>query len=128
VTSYFTPPLWDGSYPHTNSRVYNRAMTTPILTAAAARQSRRNPRAAGGRGGKISSHNYIAEGGKKPAGAPLGNRNAARRSQEYVDRQARLTALVQQTKALADAAFAAVDRAHIERQALAALLAEPRDV
>jgi hypothetical protein len=103
-------------------------MPTPILTAAASRQSRRNPRVAGGRGTKKSPHNYIAEGGKKTVGAPLGNRNAARRSQEYVDRQARLAALVQQTKALADAAFAAVDRAHIERQILAALLAEPQNV
>jgi hypothetical protein len=103
-------------------------MTTPILTAALARQSRRNPRATGGRGGKISPHNYIAQGGKKPVGAPLGNRNAARRSQQCVDRQARIDALVQQTKALAEAAFAAMDRARTERLALAALLAGAQHV
>jgi hypothetical protein len=103
-------------------------MTTPILAAAASRQSRRNPRGARGRGAKKSPHNYIAEGGKKPVGAPLGNRNAARRSREDVDRQARIDALVQQTEALAEAAFAAVKRARIERQALAALLAEQRHV
>lgn len=98
-------------------------MTMPILTAAAARQSRRNPRGAGGRGGKFSPHNYIAEAGKKPVGAPLGNRNAARRSPETVERQARIEALVQQTMALAHAADAAVTQACIQRQALAALLA-----
>jgi hypothetical protein len=120
------------AYQHASGACYNRAMTTPILTAARNAKPRRNPRAtqqgAGGGGAKKSPHNYIAEGAKKTAGAPLGNRNAARRSPETVERQARLAALVQQTKALADAAFAAMDRARIEQQALAALLAEPRHV
>jgi hypothetical protein len=103
-------------------------MTTPILTAAAARLSRRNPHAARGGRGEISPHNYLAEAGKKPVGAPLGNRNAARRSLETVERQARIEALVQQTMALAHAADAAVTQACIERQALAALLAGAPDV
>jgi hypothetical protein len=103
-------------------------MTTPILTAAADRQSRRNPHAARGGRGKIPPHNYLAESGKKTVGAPLGNRNAARRSLETVERQVRVEALVQQTMALAHAADAAVTRARIERQVLAALLAEAHHV
>jgi hypothetical protein len=102
-------------------------MTTPILTAALARQPRRNPRAVqqrpGGGEGKKSPHNFIAQSPKSKAGAPLGNRNAARRSRADVDRQARIEALVQQTMALAHAADAAVTQACIQRQALAALLA-----
>jgi hypothetical protein len=116
------------AYPHANSRVYTSVMTTPILTAAAARQSRRNPCAATGGKGKISPHNYIAEGWKKPVGAPLGNRNAARRSFETVERQSRIEALFQQTMALAHAADAAVAQARAERQVLAVLLAEAPNV
>jgi hypothetical protein len=119
-------------YPHALGLCYNRAMTTPILTAALARRPRRNPRAAQqGEGvgeGKKSPHNFVAQSPKGKAGAPLGNRNAARRSRADVDRQARIAALVRQTVTLADAGIAAVDRARTERQALAALLAEPKNV
>jgi len=98
-------------------------MTTPILTAALARQSRRNPHGMEGGRAKKTPHNYSAEGGKKPVGAPLGNRNAARGSRADVDSQARVEALAQQTMELAHAADAAVTQACIQRQALAALLA-----
>jgi hypothetical protein len=105
-------------------------MTTPILTAALNAKPRRNPRAVhqgqGEGGTKRSPHNYIAEGVKKPAGATLGNRNAARGSQEYVERHARLDALVQQTQALTDAANAAVAQSRRECATLAALLAGVR--
>ncbi len=101
-------------------------MTTPVLTAALNRKPRRNPRAVqrhGGEGGyKKSPHNFVAEAGKKKAGAPLGNRNAARDRGADVERHARLDALLQQTYALADAA----DQAWRERARLAALLAEPQ--
>jgi hypothetical protein len=105
-------------------------MTTPILTAALNAQPRRNPRAIprgqGGGGAKKSPHNFVSQALKNKAGAPLGNRSAARRSREFVDRQARLDALVQQTLALADAANGAAERARTERQTLAALLAQVR--
>jgi hypothetical protein len=107
-------------------------MTTPILTAAAARRPRHNPRAIpqepGGGEGKKSPHNFVAQGPKRKAGAPLGNRNAARRSRADVDRQARVEALVRQSLALAHAADAALDQACLEREALRMFLAEPRNV
>jgi hypothetical protein len=106
-------------------------MTTPILTTALARRPRRNPRAiqqgAGGGGVKKSPHNYIAEGAKKLVGAPLGNRNAARRSPESVDRQARLNALVRQCEALVGMAHAMVRDTMAGRETLLALMAEPRN-
>jgi hypothetical protein len=101
-------------------------MTTPILTAALNTKPRRNPRAirrAGGEGvGKNTPHNYLAQAVKKTAGAPLGNRNAARRSAESVDREAQIDALIRQTYALAQAVTAACDQGRKERERLAELL------
>jgi hypothetical protein len=117
-------------YPRSILRVYNAGMTTPLLIAALARTPRRCPRAiprdAGGRGAKKSPHNFVAEASKKKAGAALGNAHAARRSAESVERHARMDALVQQTEALADAAFAAAKTMRLQRECLAALLAEPQ--
>jgi len=105
-------------------------MTTPILTAAAARKTRRNPRpihraGVGGRGKNIPD-NYLAQAPKKQAGAPLGNTNAVRGGIETRDRHARLNALVRQLCASADAVMAACDQAARERSLLAAML-ERRD-
>lgn len=104
-------------------------MTTPILTAALARKPRRNPRAVrapGGRGeGKISPHNYLAQAPKRKAGAPLGNRNAARDGAEKRDRCARLDALIRTVCATADAAIASANQMACDRATLAGLL-EPR--
>ena len=104
--------------------LYNDAMNTPVITAALARTPRRNPRFVqqqGGRGeGKKGPNNYRAQAGKKPAGAPLGNRNAAARNAEKRDRHARLDALVQQLSTLAGQVLAAA----AARKRLAALLGE----
>jgi hypothetical protein len=105
-------------------------MTTPIIIAALARRPRRNPRAVrsprGEGGGERGPHNYLAEAPKKQPGAPLGNRNAARRLPEQVDRLARMDALVRTLSATADAAIAAVAQACAERALLAALLRAPK--
>ena len=116
------------AYQHAFGPCYDPRMTTPILTAAAARLSRRNPRGVRGRGGKKTPHNFVAQAPKNKAGAPLGNRNAARRSPEYVERQARIDALVQQTAALVHAANAAADQGRMEHEILRALLAGGRHV
>jgi hypothetical protein len=105
-------------------------MTTPILTAAAARKPRRNPRAlrkTGGRGeAKFPPNNYLAQPVKKKAGAPLGNRNAARGGAEKRDRQARLDALIRSFYATADAVIASCDQAAWERGRLVQLLEASR--
>ena len=105
-------------------------MTTPTITAALARKPRRNPRAirraGGGGGAEKGAHNYLAEAPKKKPGAPLANRNAARRSLEQVERLAQLRARIQRFRATADAAVAMVDGFCAERALLAALLREPR--
>jgi hypothetical protein len=101
-------------YPHANSLRYNARMETPpVILAARNRAPRRRPRAiTGGEGGaRQRRNNFIAEGPKKQAGAPLGNHNAARRDPESLDSQAplaHLEALVQQLKARADAAMAVI--------------------
>ena len=99
---------------------------TPIITAAAARKPRRNPRAVqrarGEGGGENGAHNYLAQAPKKKSGASLGNRHAARRSLEDVDRMARLDALDRHVSNTAEAVIAMADRACAERAALAALL------
>lgn len=108
---------------------YHAAMTTPIIIAALARKPRRNPRAIhhtrGEGGGKKAAHNYLAQAPKKQAGAAHGNRNAARRSPEDVERLARIEVLLHRMSTTADAAIAAADRLRAERALLAALLAEP---
>jgi hypothetical protein len=105
-------------------------MTTPIILAALARKPRRNPRAvhtAGGKGeGKNPPHNYLAQAPKRQAGAPLGNRNAARPASENRDRHAKLDALIHALHASADAAIASCEQAALERAVLAALLETPR--
>ena len=101
-------------------------MTTPILIAAAARTPRRNPRAlrkaSGGEGAKSRPDNYLAQAPKRKAGAPLGNRNAARGGAEKRERHARLAALIREVCAIADAALAAAGQGALERAVLAALL------
>jgi hypothetical protein len=103
--------------------LYNGGMSTPVIIAALAREPRRNPRAIqqkGGRGeGKKRPDNYRAQAGKKAAGAPLGNRNAAARGAQRRDRHAELDTLVQQMSTLADAMLDAAR----ERDVLAVLLA-----
>jgi len=101
-------------------------MTTPILIAAAARKPRRNPRAlrkAGGRGGAENPpDNYRAQAPKRKAGAPLGNRHAARGGAERRERFEALAALIRGLYATADAALAAAQQGALERAVLAALL------
>jgi hypothetical protein len=70
----------------------------------------------------LEAHNYVAQASKKKPGAVHGNRNAARRSLEDVERRAALDALVHRVSADAEAAIAMVDRFRAERAALAALL------
>ena len=82
--------------------------------------------AAGGEGyAKKSPHNFVAQPAKKKAGAPLGNRHAARRDPQMVERHARLDALVHQVCTLAAAAEASVRERNRQRVVLTALLAEP---
>ena len=120
------------SYQHASALVYDRAMTTPILTAALNAKLRRNPRAIqrrqGGGGAEKAPHNFVAQAPKKKAGAPLGNRNAARRDPETVERLAQLDVLVRQSKALAHMARATARDTNVRCNVLAALLAEPRNV
>jgi hypothetical protein len=101
-------------------------MTTPILTAALNNKPRRNPRAirkaVGEGGGKNTPHNYVAQAVKKTAGAPLGNRNATRRSAESVEREARIDALIRTMSATAKAVIAACDQGRKQRELLAELL------
>jgi hypothetical protein len=103
---------------------------TPVLAAATAKRPRRRVVHKGEGGRKKSPHNFVAEGGKRRPGAPLGNRNAACRDPDLLDRRARLKrvqTLVDQTLALAQAAMAAADEADRARQRLAtALLQEVR--
>ncbi len=107
-------------------------METPqIILDALHRRPRRNPRAIlrGEGGGQKNQNNFVAEGKKKQAGAPLGNRHAMSRDPDGVERQerlARLDRLVQQMHVTAATAIAAADRARAMHQNLAALLAEPR--
>ncbi len=105
-------------------------METPIITAALARKPRRCPRAIHRQGGegdtKKPPHNFVAQGEKNKAGAPLGNRHAARPAPEWVDRHVRLAVLVQQASALAGIALAAARLGASSRARLTALLAEPR--
>jgi hypothetical protein len=105
-------------------------METPIITAALARKPRRCPRAIHRKGGegdpKKRPDNFVAQGPKKKAGAPLGNRNATRPAPEWVDRHARMDALVRQLSALADVAMASARLGELGRARLTALLAEPR--
>jgi hypothetical protein len=112
-------------YPHALAPCYTARMT-PIIEAAWNRKPRRNPRAiqrARGEGGTVpEAHNYLAQDPKKKPGAPHGNRNAARRSLEDVERVAALDVLIHRLSADADAAIAMVDRFCAERAALAALL------
>lgn len=101
-------------------------MTTSILTAARNRKPRRNPRAIRtGKGegvGANAPHNYVAQPAKKTAGAPLGNRNAARAPAPDADRDAQIDALVRQMYATAKAVIAACDQGRKERELLAELL------
>jgi len=114
------------AYPHAFSPWYNGAMTTPILTAALNNKPRRNPRAirkAVGEGvGKNTPHNYVAQAVKKTAGAPLGNRNAARPPSPDADRHARIDALIRTMSATAKAVIAACEQGRKERELLAELL------
>ncbi len=120
------------AYPHSLSNStarYHPPMTdlilTPILAAALARPARRRVVHKGGGGRKKSPHNFVAEGEKRRPGARLGNRNAACRDPDLLERRARLKrvqALVDETLALARAAMAAADEAEGMRQRLATAL------
>ncbi len=117
-------------YPHAISLRYNGGMETPILTAALARRPRHCPRAVHRREGegyaKTRPDNFVAQGSKKKAGAPLGNRHAARPAPEWVDRHARMDALIHQSSMLADIAMASARMGESARARLTALLAEPQ--
>ena len=77
---------------------------TPVIRAALARPVRARAVVAasgeGGRGGKKSPHNYLAEAVQKPCGARPGNRNAARRPLDSAVRRACVRALLADTNAL----------------------------
>jgi hypothetical protein len=118
-----------GPYPHRFARVYDGGMETPSVITDALNRRRRNPRAVhrceGEWGTRKSPHNFVAQPAKRKAGARLGNRHAARRASEMVERHARLDALVQQVSTLADAAEASVRERNQQHAALTVLLAEP---
>lgn len=122
-------PLWRGAYPRHFGLRYNARMTdlirTPVLAAALAQKPRRRRVDKGGGGGKKIPHNFVAEGEKRKAGAPLGNRNAAARDAVRLERRARhayVRAVVADTVALARACCAAVDDGLAAQARLSTLL------
>jgi hypothetical protein len=116
-------------YPRPVARVYDGGMETPSVITDALNRRRRNPRAVrscrGEGGTKKTPHNFVAQPVKNNAGARLGNRHAARRDHQSVERHARLDALVRQVSTLADAAEASVRERNQQHAALTVLLAEP---
>ncbi len=121
--------LWIAAYPRPFAPRYNAPMTdlilTPVLAATLAQKPRRRRVDKGGGGGKKSPHNFVAEGEKRKAGAPLANRNAAVRDADRLERRARLAyvqSVVSDTCALARACCAAADEGLSAQVRLSTLL------